>query len=225
MAREPRPPASARDHRASSTCHDVLPRHPPGARLRGRHAAGLPLQAPRRQRCAEGRHRVTRSRPSSRCSRTGGSPSAWRSPLGAWILHVAAMALAPLSVVQAVLSTGVVMLAVLAERVFGFKVGRRQWVGVGLTALGLRAAGRHAADRAGLALALLPAGDDRLRGRHARRRRAADHRASTSAPRTTTTASCSAPRPASSSASPTSRSRPSPAWTAHRPSSPPRGCS
>ena len=57
--------------------------------------------------------------------------------VGAWLLHVLAMALAPLSVVQAVLSTGVVMLAVLAERVFGFKVGRRQWVGVGLTALGL----------------------------------------------------------------------------------------
>ena len=57
--------------------------------------------------------------------------------VGAWVLHVLAMALAPLSVVQAVLSTGVVMLAVLAERVFGFKVGRRQKVGVGLTALGL----------------------------------------------------------------------------------------
>ena len=60
------------------------------------------------------------------------------------------MALAPLSVVQAVLSTGVVMLAVLAERVFGFKVGRRQWVGVGLTALGLVLLGRHAPARAGL---------------------------------------------------------------------------
>ena len=57
--------------------------------------------------------------------------------LGAWGLHVVAMALAPLSVVQAVLSTGVVMLAVLAERVFGFEVGMRQKVGVGLTALGL----------------------------------------------------------------------------------------
>ncbi|MEA2166992.1 MAG: hypothetical protein QOF76_292 [Solirubrobacteraceae bacterium] len=56
---------------------------------------------------------------------------------GAWGLHVVAMAFAPLSVVQAVLSTGVVMLAVLAERVFGFEVGLRQWVGVGLTALGL----------------------------------------------------------------------------------------
>jgi hypothetical protein len=30
-----------------------------------------------------------------------------------------------------------VMLAVLAERVFGFKVGRRQWIGVAFTALGL----------------------------------------------------------------------------------------
>src|ERR687889_692553 len=57
--------------------------------------------------------------------------------LGAWLLHVAAMALAPISVVQAVLSTGVVILAVLAERLFGFEVGRRQWIGVGMTAAGL----------------------------------------------------------------------------------------
>ena len=57
--------------------------------------------------------------------------------LGAWLLHVAAMALAPISVVQAVLSTGVVILAVLAERIFGFKVGRRQWAGVAMTAAGL----------------------------------------------------------------------------------------
>ncbi|MGH2968813.1 MAG: hypothetical protein ACRDK0_07075 [Solirubrobacteraceae bacterium] len=57
--------------------------------------------------------------------------------LGAWLFHVAAMALAPISVVQAVLSTGVVILAVLAERLFGFKVGRRQWLGVAMTAAGL----------------------------------------------------------------------------------------
>ena len=56
---------------------------------------------------------------------------------GAWVLHVAALAFAPLSVVQAVLSTGVVILAVLAERMFGFEVGRRQWIGVAMTALGL----------------------------------------------------------------------------------------
>ena len=57
--------------------------------------------------------------------------------LGAWLLHVAALAFAPLSVVQAVLSTGVVMLAVLADRLFGFEVGRRQWLGVAMTAVGL----------------------------------------------------------------------------------------
>jgi drug/metabolite transporter (DMT)-like permease len=56
---------------------------------------------------------------------------------GAWLLHVVALALAPMSVVQAVLSTGVVMLAVLAERIFGFNVGPRQWAGVAMTATGL----------------------------------------------------------------------------------------
>jgi drug/metabolite transporter (DMT)-like permease len=56
---------------------------------------------------------------------------------GAWFFHVAALAFAPLSVVQAVLSTGVVILAVLADRLFGFRVGPRQWIGVAMTALGL----------------------------------------------------------------------------------------
>jgi len=55
----------------------------------------------------------------------------------AWILHVAALALAPLSVVQVALSTGVVMLAVLGERLFGCTVGGRQWVGVIMTSVGL----------------------------------------------------------------------------------------
>jgi drug/metabolite transporter (DMT)-like permease len=57
--------------------------------------------------------------------------------LGAWILHVGALALAPISIVQAVISGGLVFLAVLADRVFGFRVATRQWWGVGLTALGL----------------------------------------------------------------------------------------
>jgi drug/metabolite transporter (DMT)-like permease len=55
----------------------------------------------------------------------------------AWVLHVGALAVAPISVVQAVISGGLVFLAVLAERFFGFEIGRRQWIGVGLTALGL----------------------------------------------------------------------------------------
>src|SRR3954453_13576303 len=57
--------------------------------------------------------------------------------VGAWVLHVGALALAPLSLVQAVLAGGLVLLTVLAERFFGHSVGKRQWLGVGLTALGL----------------------------------------------------------------------------------------
>ena len=61
----------------------------------------------------------------------------WLVAIFAWGLHVGALALAPLSIVQAVLSGGLVFLAVLAERFFGFDLGRRQWVGVIITAAGL----------------------------------------------------------------------------------------
>jgi drug/metabolite transporter (DMT)-like permease len=65
----------------------------------------------------------------------------WMVALGAWVLHVAALALAPLSIVQAVLSGGLVFLAVFAERFFGFHLGRRQWVGVIVTVAGLAVIG------------------------------------------------------------------------------------
>lgn len=55
----------------------------------------------------------------------------------AWLFHVAAMAMAPLSIVQPVLAGGVVLLAVMAERMLGVRVGSRQWLGLGLTAVGL----------------------------------------------------------------------------------------
>lgn len=55
----------------------------------------------------------------------------------AWVLHIGAMAIAPLSIVQAVLAAGFVMLAVLADRFFGHPVGRRQWVGIVCTTVGL----------------------------------------------------------------------------------------
>jgi drug/metabolite transporter (DMT)-like permease len=54
-----------------------------------------------------------------------------------WALHVAALALAPMSVIQVALAAGVVLIAVMADRLFGFEVGRRQWVGLTLTAVGL----------------------------------------------------------------------------------------
>jgi len=55
----------------------------------------------------------------------------------AYAFHVGALALAPLSIVQAVLAGGLVLLAVLADRVFGFELGRREWAGVVLAAAGL----------------------------------------------------------------------------------------
>ena len=61
----------------------------------------------------------------------------WAVAVGAWALHAGALALAPLSTVQAVLSGGLVFLAVFAERFFGFQLGGRQWLGVVVTATGL----------------------------------------------------------------------------------------
>jgi hypothetical protein len=54
-----------------------------------------------------------------------------------WGLHVGALALAPMSVVQVALAAGVVLIAIMAERMFGFQVGRRQWIGLILTGSGL----------------------------------------------------------------------------------------
>ncbi|MBV9334775.1 MAG: hypothetical protein JO243_02695 [Solirubrobacterales bacterium] len=61
----------------------------------------------------------------------------WVIGAGAWVFHVAAMSVAPLSLVQAVLAGGIVLLAVMAEQMLGCRVGRRQWLGLGLTAFGL----------------------------------------------------------------------------------------
>jgi drug/metabolite transporter (DMT)-like permease len=55
----------------------------------------------------------------------------------AYALHVAGLALAPLSLVQAVLAGGLVLLGVIAERWFGFHLGRREWAGVVLASIGL----------------------------------------------------------------------------------------
>jgi multidrug transporter EmrE-like cation transporter len=54
-----------------------------------------------------------------------------------WGLHVAALSMAPMSVIQVSLAAGVVFIAVMADKLFGFKVGRRQWFGLSLTAAGL----------------------------------------------------------------------------------------
>ena len=75
--------------------------------------------------------------------------------LGAWGLHVAAMAMAPLSLVQAVISGGLVLLTVMAERFFGFSVGAPAVAGRRPHRPRARAARRHAAHHERLALDLL----------------------------------------------------------------------
>jgi hypothetical protein len=55
----------------------------------------------------------------------------------AWTLHVAALSMAPLSLVETTISGGLLLLAWLAERWFGVKVGAREWIGLGLCAVGL----------------------------------------------------------------------------------------
>ncbi len=70
----------------------------------------------------------------------------FRSPLyslgiviafASWGLHVGALSLAPISLVQSVIAGGLVLLTVVADRLFGIAVTRREWVGVALTAAGL----------------------------------------------------------------------------------------
>jgi drug/metabolite transporter (DMT)-like permease len=56
---------------------------------------------------------------------------------GAWILHVAALTVAPLSLVETTISGSLVLLAWVAERWFGVRVGVRQWLGLALCGGGL----------------------------------------------------------------------------------------
>src|SRR5205823_2446950 len=66
--------------------------------------------------------------------------------LGGWAFYVAALALAPLSLVQATSAGGIGLLALLVQRASGQRLPRREWAGVavavaGLALLGLSLAG------------------------------------------------------------------------------------
>ena len=54
-----------------------------------------------------------------------------------WGLHVGALALAPISLVQSVIAGGLVLLTVSADKLFAHEVTRREWLGVALAAAGL----------------------------------------------------------------------------------------
>jgi hypothetical protein len=55
----------------------------------------------------------------------------------AWGFHVAAITLAPLSLVQAVMAGGLALLAIPAQMWFRIKLGWREWTGLALSAAGL----------------------------------------------------------------------------------------
>lgn len=57
--------------------------------------------------------------------------------LTGWFFHVGALALAPISLVQATIAGGLVLLTVVADRFFAHEVTRREWIGVALAAAGL----------------------------------------------------------------------------------------
>jgi len=61
----------------------------------------------------------------------------WGLAAVAWVAHVAALSLAPISLVQAVLAGGAVTLAVLSQRLFGERIERRQWLALALGGGGL----------------------------------------------------------------------------------------
>jgi drug/metabolite transporter (DMT)-like permease len=54
-----------------------------------------------------------------------------------WALYVAALALAPLSLVQAVAAGGIGLLALFVWRLSGVELTRREWLGVGIAVAGL----------------------------------------------------------------------------------------
>ena len=79
----------------------------------------------------------------------------WMIGAGAWVFHVAAMSVAPLSLVQAVLAGGMVMLAIMAEQMLGCSIGRRQWIGLGADRARADASRFHASRRPRRRLAVL----------------------------------------------------------------------
>jgi len=57
--------------------------------------------------------------------------------MASWGLHVAALSLAPISLVQTIIAGGLVLLTVLANSLFAHDVTQREWIGVAMTAAGL----------------------------------------------------------------------------------------
>lgn len=87
------------------------------------HAAPVEIRRPLRS---------ARGLATSRWFRAG-----WALAVVAWLVHVVALSMAPISLVQAVLAGGAVTLAVMSQRLFGDPVERRQWLALLLGGSGL----------------------------------------------------------------------------------------
>jgi hypothetical protein len=79
--------------------------------------------------------------------------------IAGWVFYVAALALAPLSLVQAVSAGGIGLLALLVWRTTGVALSRREWTGVacavvGLVLIGASLAGQRAGGTHGSAVAV-----------------------------------------------------------------------
>jgi len=61
----------------------------------------------------------------------------WGLAAVAWLVHVAALSMAPISIVQAILAGSVVTLAIMAQHLLGDPVERRQWLALFLGGGGL----------------------------------------------------------------------------------------
>jgi drug/metabolite transporter (DMT)-like permease len=85
-------------------------------------------------------HPVSIARPLASLRGLTASPwfaAGWGLAAVAWLAHIVALSLAPISLVQAVLAGGAVTLAVLSQRLFGERVERRQWLALVLGGSGL----------------------------------------------------------------------------------------
>jgi multidrug transporter EmrE-like cation transporter len=136
----PVPRSLASDPRATPTKAEdevgVVRGNRAGADVRGRDAGRVSAQA---ARCAGREYRS--ARPSAQAVKALLASPWFALGMGAsglaWVLHLAALAVAPLSMVQAVLASGVIILALLGRFLFGWSISRRQWYGIALTASAL----------------------------------------------------------------------------------------
>lgn len=65
----------------------------------------------------------------------------WGVGVLGFVCHVVAIASAPLPLVKVILSAGLVFLALMADALYGHRLGRRQWAGLVLMSVGLLAVG------------------------------------------------------------------------------------